>query len=278
MTDVTTRQLPADSDPRFAFGENWSDFAGLVDPDRIAAAEISLMGMLEADDLHGRRFLDVGAGSGLLSLAARNLGASVHSFDFDRSSVAATEQVRDRYRTADKDWMVEQGSVLDRDYLRSLGTFDIVYAWGVLHHTGAMWEALDNVVGAVALGGRLFVSIYNDQGLRSRVWKRIKRHYNEAGPSRRRVIVSSASLYFGLWDVGARILRNPASAPDVGARRARGMSHRHDLVDWVGGYPFEVAKPEQVFDRLREHGFGLSRLKTCGGGLGCNEFVFQNSG
>jgi 2-polyprenyl-6-hydroxyphenyl methylase/3-demethylubiquinone-9 3-methyltransferase len=52
------------------------------------------------------------------------------------------------------------------------------------------------------------------------------------------------------------------------------MSVWYDLVDWVGGYPFEVAKPEEVFDFYRKRGFELSRLKTSGGGLGCNEFVF----
>ena len=57
----------------------------------------------------------------------------------------------------------------------------------------------------------------------------------------------------------------------------RGMSYWHDLIDWIGGYPFEVAKPEQVFEFMRLRGFQLERLKTCGGGLGCNEFVFIHS-
>jgi 2-polyprenyl-6-hydroxyphenyl methylase/3-demethylubiquinone-9 3-methyltransferase len=52
------------------------------------------------------------------------------------------------------------------------------------------------------------------------------------------------------------------------------MSTRHDLVDWVGGYPFEVAKPETVFGFLRDRGFELRHLKSCAGGLGCNEYVF----
>lgn len=57
-------------------------------------------------------------------------------------------------------------------------------------------------------------------------------------------------------------------------KKNRGMSVWHDLVDWVGGYPFEVAKPEEIFDFYRTKGFTLVRLKTCGGGLGCNEYVF----
>lgn len=54
----------------------------------------------------------------------------------------------------------------------------------------------------------------------------------------------------------------------------RGMSAWRDIVDWAGGYPFEVAKPEEVFDFFQAKGFSLKKLKTCAGGLGCNEFVF----
>jgi 2-polyprenyl-3-methyl-5-hydroxy-6-metoxy-1,4-benzoquinol methylase len=275
---MTMQDTQSEIERRFAFGENWLNFLAMVDDERIAAAEASLKDMLDAGDLRGRRFLDVGAGSGLFSLAARNLGAVVHSFDYDTSSVAATTQVRDQYCPGDSDWIVEQGSVLDGDYLRTLGRFDVVYAWGVLHHTGAMWGALDNVADVVSPDGRLFLSIYNDQGLQSRVWKVIKRQYNDGSPLRQRLILASASVYFGSRAFVAAALRRAGPGRAAEAPRARGMSRRHDLVDWVGGYPFEVAKPEEVFDRLRHQGFRLLRLKTCGGGLGCNEFVFEKPG
>ena len=55
------------------------------------------------------------------------------------------------------------------------------------------------------------------------------------------------------------------------------MSRWHDMVDWVGGLPFEVAKPEMIFDFYHDRGFALDRLRTCAGGLGCNQFVFTKS-
>src|SRR5206468_969431 len=143
---------------RFTFGDNWAAFLRILDDERIRAAEDSLKAKLEAGRLDGKRFLDAGSGSGLFSLAARRLGAQVVSFDFDPESVACTAELKRRYFPDDPDWRVEQGSVLDRDFLSGLGTFDIVYSWGVLHHTGAMWDALDKVEGLVGTKGQLFIA------------------------------------------------------------------------------------------------------------------------
>src|SRR5258705_4708310 len=123
---------------RFEFGRNWARFLVLLEDSSIVRAEESLREMLEIDSLEGKTFLDAGSGSGLFSLAARRLGAKVHSFDYDPHSVACTQELRRRYFSGDADWQVETGSVLDKEYLAGLGTFDVVYSWGVLHHTGQM--------------------------------------------------------------------------------------------------------------------------------------------
>jgi len=262
---------------RFEFGANWARFLTVVNDERIAAAKESLEKMLGADSLRGKTFLDIGSGSGLFSLAARLLGAAVHSFDYDPQSVACTEELKRKYLPDDTSWTIEQGSVLDQEYLSRLGAFDVVYAWGVLHHTGAMWAAMGNVVPLVKPGGRLFIAIYNDQGRASVRWRHIKKIYCSAPKILRGLILCVA--FVRLW--GSTILRDflrgepGASWRNYGTGSGRGMSLWRDLVDWVGGYPFEVARPEEVFDFYRERGFRLERLKTCGGGLGCNEFLFK---
>jgi len=260
---------------RFSFGANWADFLSKVSDERVAAAEHSLMEGFGAETLLERSFLDAGCRSGLFSLAAHRLGATVVSFDFDPESVMCAETLKSSNEVESEAWTVVQGSLLDEDFLASLGTFDLVYCWGVAHHTGSMWEALDNLSRSVEPDGFLFLSIYNDQGHISRLWLQVKRLYNESGWLTRKVLVSGVGLSFASRRLLGRLLHPRRSS--VATTQRRGMDRKNDLIDWVGGFPFEVAKPEEIFYFYRQRGFDLLRLKTCGGGLGCNEFVFRKS-
>lgn len=265
---------------RFEFGRNWKRFLALLNEERIVTAEASLTRMLEADSLDGKRFLDIGSGSGLFSLAARRLGATVHSFDFDPHSVGCTRELKARYFDSDPFWTVDEASILDRTYLTELGQFDVVYSWGVLHHTGQMWTALDNAQKLVKPGGVLFIAIYNDQGSRSRRWLIAKRFYNWLPrplkapwaalailPSEFKAVVmatfsGSLGSYFRNW---------------VRVDETRGMNKWRDIVDWVGGYPYEYAAPDEIFAFHRGKGFSLEKLVCKGAGFGCAEYVFRKA-
>ena len=260
---------------RFAFGENWARFLSQLTEARIQTAEQSLGTMLAVSDLRGLRFLDVGSGSGLFSLAARRLGARVYSLDYDPQSVACTRELKNRYSPDDPNWTISEGSALDVPFLSSLGSFDVVYSWGVLHHTGAMWTALENMIPLVCPGGRLFIAIYNDQGTISRRWLAVKKAYNGLPAALRFLITWPVFIHFWWKPFVKDVLAGHPGRSLSTYREQRGMSPWRDVVDWVGGYPFEVASPEEIFAFYRDRGFQLANLKTCRGNLGCNEFVFR---
>lgn len=264
---------------RFEFGRNWSRFLANLTDRRVDLAEQSLRAMLEVERLDGKSFLDIGSGSGLFSLAARRLGARVHSFDYDPQSVTCTRELRRRYFADDQDWVVEHGSALDKDYLSSFGTFDIVYSWGVLHHTGKMWTALDNIKPLVPRGGRLFIAIYNDLGLTTDNWARVKKTYC-ALPKPVAALYALGIIFRDEWRALLGCLRNRSIGQWVrnwthyDRMSTRGMSRWHDWIDWIGGYPYERAKLEEVVDFCGKDGFRLTKLVDRSTGTGCNEFVF----
>ena len=278
---LMTPQTATDSgrEYRFEFGRNWQRFLRVVDLNRIAEAERSLGDMLRNQSLTGLTFLDVGCGSGLFSLAAARMGAErVHSFDYDAQSVACTMELRKRYFPDTGIWSVERGNVLDQSYLTGLGAWDIVYSWGVLHHTGNMWQALANVAPLVNSGGRLYIAIYNDQVRKSALALRVKRLYNQ-GWWQRGLVSSVGFSYFLLGGVLKDLLRGRSPLRRYTEySSARGMSAVHDWVDWLGGYPFEVARPESILDFYVGRGFVLEAMTTMGGRNGCNQFVFRRVG
>jgi 2-polyprenyl-3-methyl-5-hydroxy-6-metoxy-1,4-benzoquinol methylase len=275
---MSTHAIEIEQRQRFEFGKNWSRFLDVLDDTRIARARESLCAMLEVEALEGQSFLDIGSGSGLFSLAARQLGARVHSFDYDPHSVACTKELRRRYFNNDPDWQIEEGSALDEQYVKSLGEFDVVYSWGVLHHTGDMWSALANAALPVAPRGKLFIAIYNDLGSRSHRWKLLKKTYNRLPRMFKSTFAAAVIAPEELKALlRAIVLLKPSEYLHRWARydTNRGMSRWRDIIDWVGGYPYEFAKPEEVFDFYRARGFQLTKMKCGGVGLGCNEFVFQ---
>ena len=274
MTLPPNKTRPRDA---FDFGENWTRYLPVVNDERIAHAIASVQRLTGLPSLQGRRFLDIGSGSGLFSLAACRLGATVHSFDYDPASVSCTRELKRRYAPDDRSWQIEEGSILDAKYVATLGAFDIVYSWGVLHHTGELWNAIAAAQSRVAPGGRLCLAIYNDQGRMSRVWRTIKHTYNRLPTALRPAFVVAVGLsreirYAAIGLATGQVARyvRTWTAYD----RGRGMSRWYDLVDWIGGYPFEVSTPDRIVAVAAHDGFLLYTLTTCGRGIGCNQYGF----
>lgn len=261
-----------ESGSRFKFGSNWKRFLRVLNDDRINESEKALKEFLGDNYLSGKKFIDIGCGSGLSSLAARRLGADVLSFDYDPESVNCTLELKKRYFDNDQMWKVLRGSALDKEFLRSLGSFDVVYSWGVLHHTGSMWEALENVKVNTTVGGLLFIAIYNDCGEITEYWKKKKIKYNSLPdwlktlyavkvwfPIEFKSFKHKPKKYFKQWSE---------------YKKSRGMSRWHDMIDWIGGYPYENATEKELIDFYEKDGYLLLKAEP-NNGYGCHQLVFK---
>lgn len=264
------------SEIRFGFGENWLEFeGGGVKEKEIVLAQKSLQDWLGLDDLQGKTFLDIGSGSGLFSLAAREMGAEkVYSIDYDEQSVECTKRISMRETMPHSwTWTIERGNVLDRAYMKNFyNSYDIVYSWGVLHHTGNMMLALEQAGKCVKENGILFISIYNDQGIESKIWKKVKKVYNQVSERKKRILLVFSSLYLYGYKRTGMILK---SSESKNLKTERGMNEYTDLIDWVGGYPFEYAAPEKIITFYLNRGFELKKLMAPGRKYGgCNQYLF----
>lgn len=227
----------------FSFGENWQNFISSIDEDSIQNAKSSLTEFLGLENLKGKSFLDIGCGSGLFSYAAFCLGAKkLVSFDVDQLSVNCCKYLFAKANSPEN-WELYRGSILDNNFISGLERADIVYSWGVLHHTGKMFEAIKNSARLVNKGGYFFIAIYNkDEGKRgSEFWLRIKKLYNYSPVIGKRILETLYILsYFGSEVIKFKNpLRNIRS-------KGRGMSFRTDVIDWLGGLPYEFATVEEI--------------------------------
>jgi len=261
---------------RYEFGKNWQSFIQTsFSAERRDIAKQRLLEFVKRQDLQNLSFLDIGSGSGLHSLAAFDAGAlRIHSFDFDELSVRSTGQLK-ALAGSPSNWTVERGDVLNPGYLQNLGLWDIVYSWGVLHHTGAMWNALDNAAGRVAPNGMLFIALYssNVANPSTEFWLDTKRRYNSASAIGKRWMEVWYLWRFGLDRNPLRLHRLIKQASEK--KKQRGMSYMVDVRDWLGGWPMEYADDQQIIDVMKEkHGFSLTNIST---GQACTEFLFART-
>lgn len=275
------------ADSHFAFGKNWLDYAKKIDEDRISQAMDDLSRLNNGQRLDGKSFLDIGCGSGLHALAAIRLGAArVVCVDIDPDSVAATRGTLAAF-SPDTPALVEVVSVFDLDK-QGFGQFDMVYSWGVLHHTGDMYRAIKSAAAMVAPQGTFLIALYKKTPFCG-MWRAIKRHYSSADPNAQRRMMG---IYLGIKHTcqylrnfdrilrGAPLFNLEKHISDYRARR--GMDYFNDAHDWLGGYPYESISPRECFDLFSKLGFEptytniqvTSRLKGFFGS-GCDEYAFR---
>jgi SAM-dependent methyltransferase len=227
----------------FPFGQNWASYAEKIGEQELTAANEGLRRLLGGSNLEGKRLLDVGRGSGVHSLAALELGASeVVAVDLDPESVKTARMLLAKF-APNAHYRVEELSVFDLDP-NILGKFDIVYSWGVLHHTGDLDLALRKAGAMLDERGEFVFALYR-RTLMCPFWRVEKRWYSRASKSSQRIAQKAFSTFFvlALWATGKDYAKY---------RTRRGMDPYHDLHDWLGGYPYESMSSREIEHLMSE--------------------------
>lgn len=274
MTDLTR------ATSHFAFGRNWAEYAEKITEAEIEEAVRGLSRLLGGARLTGLRFLDIGSGSGLHSLAALRLGArEVLAVDIDPDSVATTRAVLARHAPG-ANARVEENSVFDLAPER-LGRFDVVYSWGVLHHTGDMAGAVGKAAAMVEKGGCFVFALYRRIWMDG-FWKREKCWYAQASPQAQ---ARARTVYIALFRLGLRLTGRRLADYVANYRVNRGMDFYHDVHDWMGGWPYDSISADEVEAMMRTLGFARERVFVAPRnvmrdffGSGCDEYVYRRGG
>ncbi|MDW8464060.1 MAG: methyltransferase domain-containing protein [Geminocystis sp.] len=286
----------------FWFGRNWKNYVKHVVTEKtLEEAKESLFKYvpqdISKDEFYRNKvFIDFGCGSGTFSLGALLTGCKkVISFDIQNESLEVTEMLKDKFKYLlnkldhEYSWEIFRGDILDDGLAETLSAFgDIVYSWGVLHHTGSMYKAIENACKLVKPGGFLIIAIYN-HAPSSESWLKIKRFFNSHPP-----LQPFLALLYGVFVCSAYIIRRKT----FNLYKDMGMHVFYDAIDWIGGYPYEYACYEEIQKFVENLGFTLVKSPTklpCGkdsaetnpvkrffqiiraANTGCNEFVLKKT-
>jgi 2-polyprenyl-6-hydroxyphenyl methylase/3-demethylubiquinone-9 3-methyltransferase len=263
------------AEKRFEFGKNWKKYIERsFSQEKVEVSKRHILAFLRRKDLQGLTFLDIGCGSGLHSLAALQLGAAeVISFDYDKKSVEATT-ILYQYAGDPKNWKIMQGSVLDPQFMASLPMVDIVYSWGVLHHTGDVWQAVRNAAMPVKRDGLFYIALYSADVQKDptpEFWLDVKQRYLAASILEKRKM---EWWYVWRFQMGYKISALRKVLHDIiEYKKNRGMSYFTDIRDWLGGWPMEFCYDDDVKQFVtNELGMELVNIKT---GEANTEFLFK---
>ncbi|MDD2902157.1 MAG: class I SAM-dependent methyltransferase [Syntrophales bacterium] len=262
---------------QFDFGKNWQLFSEhALTPEKVRQARRDFARLLQGIDLKGKSFLDIGFGQGLSLLIATAMDARTVGCDINPTCGEVLEANKRLFfpEVAAAPVPVIIGSILADAVLADLrraspegtGLYDLVHSWGVLHHTGNMELALKNAASLVKPGGYLILALYNRHWT-SPLWLGIKYLYHKSPPLLRQGMIH---LFYPLIYLAKLVItgENPR-------KQTRGMDFYYNVVDWVGGYPYEYAPREEIIARLQPLGLEIQRFIPAQVPTGCNEFIFR---
>lgn len=256
---------------RFNFGKNWQSYSRIaLTTQRIEAARVDFARLFSIVDLKGKTFLDIGFGQGLSICLAAEAGTRARGIDIDADNLEAARLTQAHFALPSPP-VLTIGSILDPQLVAELGGeggFDVVHSWGVLHHTGDMALAIQHAAQLTKQNGHLVLAIYRSHWS-SPLWHAIKWLYNLSPGFIRQLLI--AVNYWVIYLAKLLVTRqNPLN-------KERGMDFYHDVVDWVGGYPYEHASEHGLTQHMASLGFTRIDFIPAKVPTGCHQFVFHKT-
>jgi SAM-dependent methyltransferase len=125
------------------------------------------------EQIRGKRVLDAGCGQGRWSYGFIKLGATVRGID---TSVSAIKYANEHLKRTTPPARFCVLNVLDERQLSKVfnnAEFDIIWCWGVLHHTGDPEKGFDNLVKLLKPGGTIHLYLYGKKSFVNKFWRRV---------------------------------------------------------------------------------------------------------
>jgi SAM-dependent methyltransferase len=258
----------------FNFGSNWKNYSKYaLSGKKIETAKLHFDKLFENIDLNEKSFLDIGFGQGLSLLIATEKNANTVGCDINPLCSEVLLFNMKMFNNNLNEIPVVIGSINDETTVENIlklndgNLFDIVHSWGVLHHTGNMWKAIEKSKNLVTKNGIFVIAIYNKH-FTAKFWHLIKKVYNSSGWFIKNLMLAG---YLPLIFIRYLLyFQNPMKLP-------RGMNIYYDAIDWLGGYPYQYASIDEILDYMNQNGFTQVRIVKTSGFTGCNEFVFKKT-
>ncbi len=256
-------------DTRFEFGQNWNLYSKSISDVEVNLAKQGIIKLMPTKTaLDSKSFLDIGCGSGIHSIAANTLGfESITATDFDLKSVNTA--------ISNKKIFNSNINIFQDDILNTKikNKFDVVYSWGVLHHTGNMEKAILNSRKLVNDEGYLIIAIYKKTYF-CKMWHFIKKLYCNSP----RFIKKIFNFTFYTLRLSLYLIKGNKISK---YKQIRGMNLYFDSIDWLGGFPYESASKDVIVSMVGD-GFELVKFFDAKPNLGlmgsaCSEYTFKKN-